>query len=175
MEQILLAYGLLKETVTAIMMIYKNTKVRSPDGDTNFFDIVVGVLQEDILASYLFIIYPRLCAATVDRFNERRWLFFDKARSSWYPIQTITDVDYANNKYIRPGQIQAPVVSLLQYGCIIWTLTKRMEKKLDENCTRMLQVVLNKSWSYCTVTNHLSWNPSKLYKKIMQDSWKSKD
>ena len=35
MEQILLAYGLPKETVAAIMMCYKNTKVMvcSPDGD----------------------------------------------------------------------------------------------------------------------------------------------
>ena len=38
MEQILLACGLLKETVTAIMMLYKNTKVKvcSPDGDRRF-------------------------------------------------------------------------------------------------------------------------------------------
>ena len=36
MEQILLAYGLSKETVAAIMMLYRNTKVKvhSPDGDT---------------------------------------------------------------------------------------------------------------------------------------------
>ncbi len=36
MESTLLAYGLPKETVTAIMMLYKNTKVkiRSLDGDT---------------------------------------------------------------------------------------------------------------------------------------------
>ena len=35
MEQILLAYGLPKETVTAIMILYRNTKVKvcSPDGD----------------------------------------------------------------------------------------------------------------------------------------------
>ena len=35
-----------KETVEAIMMLYKNTKVevRSPDGDTDYFDIVAGVL-----------------------------------------------------------------------------------------------------------------------------------
>ena len=35
MEQILLAYGLPKETVAAVMMLYRNTKVKvhSPDGD----------------------------------------------------------------------------------------------------------------------------------------------
>ena len=58
MEQILLVYGLPKETVAAIMMLYKNTivKVRSLDGDTDYFDIVAGVLQRDTLAPYLFII-----------------------------------------------------------------------------------------------------------------------
>ena len=46
MEQILLANVLPKETVTAIMMLYRNTKVKvhSPDGDTDYFDIVAGVL-----------------------------------------------------------------------------------------------------------------------------------
>ena len=41
---------------------------------------------------------------------------------------------------------QAAIVSILLYGCTIWTLTKRMEKKLDSNCTRMLRAILNKSW-----------------------------
>ena len=58
MEQILLAYGILKEPVAAITILYRNTKVkvRSPDGDTEYFDIVAGVLQGDTLAPYLFII-----------------------------------------------------------------------------------------------------------------------
>ena len=37
-------------------------------------------------------------------------------------------------------------MSILLYGCTTWTLTKRMEKKLDGNYTRMLRVLLNKSW-----------------------------
>ena len=41
---------------------------------------------------------------------------------------------------------QAAVVSILLYGCTTWTLTKRLEKKLDRNYTRMLRAVLNKSW-----------------------------
>ena len=53
MEQILLAYGILKETVAPIMILYRNTevKVRSPDGDTDYFDIVAGVLKGDTLAT----------------------------------------------------------------------------------------------------------------------------
>ena len=40
------------------MMLYKNTKVKvcSPDGDTDFFDIVAGVLQGNTLAPYLVLI-----------------------------------------------------------------------------------------------------------------------
>ena len=41
---------------------------------------------------------------------------------------------------------QAVVVSILLYGCTTWTLTKRLERKLDGNYTRMLRAVLNKSW-----------------------------
>ena len=41
---------------------------------------------------------------------------------------------------------QAAVMSILIYGCTTWKLTKRMEKKLDGNCTRMLRAILNKSW-----------------------------
>ena len=40
------------------MMLYKNTKamILSPDSDTDFFDIVAGVLQGDILALYMSVI-----------------------------------------------------------------------------------------------------------------------
>ena len=41
---------------------------------------------------------------------------------------------------------QAAVVLILLYGCTTWTLTKRLKKKLDGNCTRMLRAILNKSW-----------------------------
>ena len=41
---------------------------------------------------------------------------------------------------------QAVIVSILLYGSSTWTLTKRLEKKLDGNYTRMLQAILNRSW-----------------------------
>ena len=41
---------------------------------------------------------------------------------------------------------QAVVVLILLYGCTTWTLTKRLEKKLDGNYTRMLRAILNKFW-----------------------------
>ena len=47
---------------------------------------------------------------------------------------------------IKRSFFQAVDVSILLYGCTRWTLTKRMEKKLDDNYTRMLPAILNKSW-----------------------------
>ena len=41
---------------------------------------------------------------------------------------------------------QASVVLILLYGCTTWTLSKRLEKKLDSNYTKMLRAILNKSW-----------------------------
>ena len=49
MGQIFLACGLRKETVTATMILYKNTKANHSllDGDTDFFDTVAEVGQGD--------------------------------------------------------------------------------------------------------------------------------
>ena len=47
---------------------------------------------------------------------------------------------------IKRSFFQAAVLSILLYGCTTWMLTKRLEKKLDANYTRMLRVILNKSW-----------------------------
>ena len=41
---------------------------------------------------------------------------------------------------------QAAVVSILAYGFSTWTLTKRLEKKLDGNYTRMLRPIWDKPW-----------------------------
>ena len=47
---------------------------------------------------------------------------------------------------IKRSFFQAAVMSILLYGCTTWTLTKRMEKKLNGNYTRMLRAILDKSW-----------------------------
>ena len=244
MEQFLLAYGLPKETVAAITILYRNTKVkvRSPDGDTEYFDIVAGVLQGDTLASYLFIIcLDYVLRTSIDKIRENGFEL-KKKRSRRYPAKTFTDADYtddiallanAPNKaetlrhsseraaagiglyvnthkteymcYNQTGDIStldgtslklvdkftyqgcsvsstekdvdtrltkastaidrlsiiwksnltdkmkrsfflATVMSILLYGSTTWTLTKRPEKKLDGNYTRMLRAILNKSW-----------------------------
>ncbi len=58
MFNILQLYGIPEEIIQAIRVLYTNTKKRviTPDGETVFFDIIVGVLQGDTLAPFLFII-----------------------------------------------------------------------------------------------------------------------
>ena len=217
-------------------------KVRSPDADTDYFDIVAGVLQEDTLALYLFIIsLDYVLRTSIDKIRENGFKL-TKERSRRYPTKTITDADYADdiallanasaraetllhgleraaagisvygnahkteflcfnqtgdmstlngstlklvdkftylessvssietdiNKRLakawtdidklsviwksdrtdkmKRSLFQAAIVSILLYGCTTWTLTKRIEKKLDDNYTRILRAILNKSW-----------------------------
>ena len=93
MEQIRLAYGPPKEIVAAIMMLYKNTKVkvRSPDRDTDYFDIVAGVLQGDTLAPYPLInCLDYVLRTSIDKIKENGFKL-TKERSRRYPAKTITD------------------------------------------------------------------------------------
>ena len=96
MEQILLAYGIPKETVAAITILYRNTKVkvRSPDEDTEYFDIVAGVLQGDTLVPYLCLDY--VFRTSIDKIRENGFEL-TKKRSRRYPAKTITDTDYADD------------------------------------------------------------------------------
>ena len=73
MEQILLVYGLPKETVAAKMMLYKNTKVKvhSLDGDTDFFEI--GLCSTSGYISPISVYnLPRIRSSNVARSNERK-------------------------------------------------------------------------------------------------------
>ena len=222
-------------------------KVRSPDGDTEYFDIVAGVLQGDTLAPYLFIIcLDYVLRTSIDKIRENGFEL-TKKRSKRYPAKTITDADYTDDLallantpnqaetllhslertaagiglhvnahkteymcYNQTGNIttldgaslklvdkftylgssvsstendidtrqtkswtaidrlsiiwksdltdkmkcsffRAAVVSILLYGCTTWTLTKRLEKKLDGNYARMLRAISNKSrWQHPT-------------------------
>ena len=117
MELILLAYGKPKETVAALTILYRNTKVkvRSPDGDTEYFDIVAGVLQGDTLAPYLFIIcLDYVLRKSIDKIRENGFEL-TKKRSRRYPATTITDADYADDIAIlanTPDQAETLLHSL---------------------------------------------------------------
>ena len=66
---------------------------------------------------------------------------------AWTAIDRLSIIRKSDLTYkIKRSSFQEAVVSILQYGCTTWTLTKRLEKKLDGNHTRMLRAILNKSW-----------------------------
>ena len=56
--EILSVYGVPKNIVDAISILYKNTvaQVITPDEETDFFETAVGVLQGDTIALHLFIV-----------------------------------------------------------------------------------------------------------------------
>ena len=99
MRDILSAYGTPKETVNAIMMLYHNTRsmVRSPDGDTDFFNITEGVPQGDTLAPFIFIIcLDYVLRKALDK-NLDLGFTLTKQKSRRHPAKTITDADYADD------------------------------------------------------------------------------
>ena len=68
------------------------------------------------------------------------------------------------------------------YGCTTWTLTKRLEKKLDGNYTRMLRAILNKSWRQHPTRRQLYGHLPPITKTIqvrrarhVGHCWRSKD
>ena len=90
-------------------------KIRSPDGDTEYFDIVAGVLQGDTLAPYLFIIcLDYVLRTSIDKIKENGFEL-TKKRSRRYPATTITDADYADDIAIlanTPDQAETLLQSL---------------------------------------------------------------
>ena len=72
------------------MMLYKNMKVRSPDGDTDNNDFVAVVLHGDTLAPYLFIMcLDYVLRTTIDKMEDNGFKQ-TKERSRRYTTQTIT-------------------------------------------------------------------------------------
>ena len=70
------------------MMLFRKAKVkvRSPDGNTDYFDIVAGVLQGDTFAPYLLII----CLDYVFRTS------MDEMKDSGLTAHTITNEDHVD-------------------------------------------------------------------------------
>ena len=96
---------------------------------------------------------------------------------AWTTIERLSIIWKSNlTDKMKRSFFQAAVVSILLYGCTTWTLTKRLEKKLDGNYTRMLRAILNMSWLQhptrrnCTVTYHLSRKLYKLDEPDMPDT-----
>ena len=72
-------------------------KVCLLDGDTDYFDIVAGVLQGDTLAPYLFIIcLDYMLRTSIDKIKENGFKL-TKERNRRFSAQIITDADYTDD------------------------------------------------------------------------------
>ena len=102
---------------------------------TNHMYIYLNVCKQMTVVKLL------LCSVSstekdIDRRLTKAWTAIDRLSIIWK--SDLTDK-------MKRSFFQAAVVSILLYGCTTWMLTKRLEKKLDGNYTRMLRAILNKS------------------------------
>ena len=98
-----------------------------------------------------------------------------------YDRQSITWKSDLTDKMKR-SFFQTAVVSILLYGFTTWTLTKRLEKKLDGNYTRMLRAILNRSWRQHPTRHQLNGHLPPITKTIQErrtrhagHCWRSRD
>ena len=100
MLKILRAYGIPSQIVEAIGSMYKNTmaKVISPDGETELFEILAGVLQGDTLAPYLFVIVlDYALRMAIDGKEEELGFQLTRRQSRRIGPETVTDFDFADD------------------------------------------------------------------------------
>ena len=112
-------------------------------------------------------IRPRVCSGgtmkLVDKFTYLRSSILStkndinaRLTKAWTAINRLLVIwksDLANK--IKHSFFLAVVVSILLYGRTTWMLTKRMEKKLEGNYTRMQRAVLNTSRRQHPTKQHL--------------------
>ena len=83
----------------------------------------------------------------------------------WTAIDRLSFIWKLNiSERIKRIFFQATVVLILLYRCITWTLTKRIENKLDGNRIRMIRAISNRSWK-----QHPTKQQLKLFKSDERD------
>eukprot|EP00111_Clytia_hemisphaerica_P013338 TCONS_00039146-protein len=97
MFKILLAYGIPDKHVNAIQIMYTNNRanVMTSEGETEFFDVVTGVLQGDPLAPYLFIVVLDYALRTA--ITSEDGVTIEKRRSRRHHTEKLADLDFADD------------------------------------------------------------------------------
>ena len=114
--EILLAYGISAKIVLAINVLYTNTEaqVLSPDGDTEFFEILAGVLQGDTLAPFLLIISLDYAMRIATEDEVSVGFALAKSRSRRHPAVTITETDFADDLALISNTLEQAQLFLLR-------------------------------------------------------------
>ena len=97
---ILKVHGTPEELVTSISIIYEDMSVKdiTPDGETETFSILADVLQEDILAPYLFVIViDYIMRKALTGREEKLGFQLRKRQSRRVPPIIVTDMDFADD------------------------------------------------------------------------------
>ena len=158
MEEILLAYSLPKETVAVIIVLYTNTKVkvRSPDKDTDYFDMVACIRTAAGIGFHInahkteYMCFNQTGDLStlngsflklVDKFtglessvSSTETDINTKLTKVWTTIDRLSVIWKSNlTDKMKRNILQAAVVLILLYRCTTWPQIKRMEKRLDGN------------------------------------------
>lgn len=114
--EILIAYGIPAKMVEAINILYKDTvaQVLTPDGDTDFFKVVAGVLQGDTLAPFLFIVALDYVLREATREPEEIGFTTTTRQGSRRPATHITDADFADDLALLSNYVEQAQLLLLR-------------------------------------------------------------
>ena len=99
MFEILGFYGIPPKIIDCIRVLYTGTAatILTPDGETEPFSILAGILQGDTLAPFLFIIVvDYILRMSVDKINNKGYELKPR-RSSRHPAVYLTDTDFADD------------------------------------------------------------------------------
>ena len=113
---ILASYGVPATIISAINVLYTKTEaqVLSPDGDTEFFEIVAGVLQGDTLAPFLFIIALDYAMKIANKEELSIGFSLSKASSKRHPATVICDTDFADDLALTSNTLEQAQLFLLR-------------------------------------------------------------
>ena len=102
--------------VAAINILYTDTvaQVLTPDGDTDFFEVVAGVLQGDTLAPFLFILALDYALREATRDQQEIGFKLEERQSSRQPAVFITDTDFADDLALLSNYIDRAQLLLLR-------------------------------------------------------------
>ena len=116
----------------------------------------------DLLCLWFIILLCLLCLSSLDGpplklVDKFTYLGSSVASTkAWTAIKRLSIIWKSDlTDKMKRSFFQAAVASILLYGCTTWTLTRRLEKKLDGNYTRMLRAILNKSWQQYPIRHQL--------------------
>ena len=138
MFKILRAYDIPEKLVQEIALMYQNTRARviTPDGNTVLFEILVGVLQGDKLAPYLFAtVLDYAMREALNGKEEELVLQLVRRKSRRHHPIIITDTDFADDTALISEQISQAQVMLNR----VETETRKIGLFLNEKKTETMQ------------------------------------